>query len=60
MLRSIEEKLGKPIHRVQVSQGVYRDTIESSRENKETDWQSLLDREEAFQKKVRTKKKNKK
>ena len=59
MLASIEEQLGKPIYRTEISKGFYRDTIQSSKENEETDWQSLLDQEEAFQK-TRKKKKKKK
>jgi len=59
MLATIEAQLGKPIHRMKISKGFYRDTIESSIENEETDWQSLLDQEEAFQKKRKKKKKNK-
>jgi ATP-dependent RNA helicase RhlE len=58
MLAIIEEQLGKPIYRTEISKGFYKDTIEISKENEETDWQSLLDQEEAFQKK--RKKKNKK
>ena len=50
MLGIIEEQLGKPIYRTEISKGFYRDTIEASRENEESDWQSLLDQEEAFQK----------
>ena len=57
MLTTIEEQLGKPIYRTEISKGFYRDTIESSRENEETDWQSLLDQEEAFQKKRKKRKK---
>jgi ATP-dependent RNA helicase RhlE len=57
MLKSIEEQLGKPIYRTEISKGFYRDTIESSKQNEESDWQSLLDQEEAFQKKRRKKKK---
>jgi len=60
MLATIEEQLGKPIYRTEISKGFYRDTIESSKENEETDWQSLLDQEEAFQKKKKKKKKKKK
>ena len=58
MLGIIEEQLGKPIYRTEISRGFYRDTIEASRGNEESDWQSLLDQEEAFQK--GRKKKNKK
>ena len=58
MLSAIEEQLGKPIHRIEISKGFYRETIESSKANVETDWQSLLDQEEAYQKN-RKKKKNK-
>lgn len=57
LLANIEKQLGKPIYRTEISKGFYRDTIESSKENVETDWQSLLDQEEAFQKKKRKKKK---
>lgn len=58
MLATIEKQLGKPIYRTEISKGFYRDTIESSKENEETDWQSLLDREEDFQKNRKKKKKN--
>ena len=58
MLATIEEQLGKPIYRTEVSKGFYRDTIESSKENEEIDWQSLLDQEEAFQKNRKKKKRN--
>ncbi len=58
MLGIIEEQLGKPIYRTEISKGFYRDTIQDSIENEETDWQSLLDQDEAFQK--GSKKKNKK
>ena len=58
MLATIEEQLGKPIYRTEISKGFYRDTIESSKENEETDWQSLIDQEEAFQKNRKKKKKN--
>jgi len=58
MLSTIEEQLGKPIYRTEISKGFYRDTIESSKENEETDWQSLLDQEEDFQKNRKKKKKN--
>jgi len=50
LLSAIEERLGKPIHRIEISKGFYRETVESSQEREETDWQSLLDQEEAFQK----------
>lgn len=59
VLSNIEARLGKPIHRIEISKGFYRDTIESSRENEETDWQSLLDQEESFQKGRKKKKKKK-
>jgi len=59
MLSTIEAQLGKPIHRMEISKGFYRDTIESSNENEETDWQSLLDQEEAFQLSRKKKKKKK-
>jgi len=58
MLSTIEEQLGKPIYRTEISKGFYKDTIESSKENEETDWQSLIDQEEAFQKNRKKKKKN--
>jgi ATP-dependent RNA helicase RhlE len=59
MLAIIEEQLGKPIYRTEISKGFYRDTIESSKENEETDWQSLLDQEEAFQSNRKKKKRRK-
>jgi len=58
MLTTIEEQLGKPIYRTEISKGFYKDTIESSKENEETDWQSLLDQEESFQKNRKKKRKN--
>jgi ATP-dependent RNA helicase RhlE len=57
VLASIENQLGKPIYRVEITRGFYKDTIKSSRENEETDWQSLLDEEEAFQNKRKKKRK---
>jgi ATP-dependent RNA helicase RhlE len=60
MLSTIEDRLGKPIYRIEISKGFYIDTIASSREHEETDWQSLLDQEEAFQKNRKKKKKNRK
>ena len=50
LLASIESKLGKPIYRTEISKDFYRETITDSKDNDETDWQSLLDQEEAFQK----------
>ncbi len=59
LLASIEKRLGKPVYRVPISKGFYRDTVASSLENQETDWQSLLDEEEAFQKRNKKKKRMK-
>jgi ATP-dependent RNA helicase RhlE len=56
MLSTIENQLGKPIHRIEISRDFYRDTIESSVENEETDWQSLLKQEEEFRQKRKKKK----
>jgi len=56
MLGFIEEQLGKPIYRTEISKGFYRETIEQSKENEETDWQSLLDEEENFQRNKKKKK----
>lgn len=58
MLATIEEQLGKPIYRTEISKGFYQDTIQSSKENEETDWQSLIDQNEAFQKNKMKKRKN--
>lgn len=60
MLHTIEEQLGKPIYRTEISKGFYRDTIESTKQNEETDWQSLLDQELAFQASKKNKKKKSK
>ena len=57
ILKIIEEQLGKPIYRIEISKGFYKDTIAASIENEETDWQSLLTEEEEFQKKKKKKKK---
>ena len=59
ILKTIEEHLGKPIYRVEISKGFYKDTIATSIDNEETDWQSLLTDEEEFQKKKKKKKKKK-
>ncbi len=56
-LAAIESQLGKPIFRIDISKADYRQTIESSAENENTDWQSLLDQEEAFQKSYKKKRK---
>ena len=56
MLASIESQLGKPIYRTEISMGFYKETIQESKENEETDWQSLLDDEENFQKSKKKKK----
>jgi ATP-dependent RNA helicase RhlE len=55
ILAVIEEKLGKPIHRTDISKDFYRETIADSKVNEESDWQSLLDQEEAFQRKKKKK-----
>jgi ATP-dependent RNA helicase RhlE len=55
ILAGIEENLGKPILRTDISKDFYRETIADSKANEETDWQSLLDQEEAFQKKKKKK-----
>jgi ATP-dependent RNA helicase RhlE len=60
VLANIESLLGKAIYRTEITKNLYREAIESSREIKETDWQSLLDQEEAFKKKTGKKKKNRK
>jgi ATP-dependent RNA helicase RhlE len=60
ILANIESLLGKAIFRAEITKDFYRDTIQSSREKEETDWQSLLDQEEAFQKKSAKKKKSRK
>ena len=57
ILKIIEEQLGKPIYRIEISKGFYKDTIAASIENEETDWQSLISEEEEFQKKKKKKKK---
>ncbi len=56
MLAIIEEQLGKPIYRTEISKGFYRDTIEASKENEETDWQSLAGPGRCISKKPKEKK----
>ena len=56
ILSGIEERLGKAIPRLELSEDTYSDTIELSVTNEQTDWQSLLDQEEAFQKSRKKKK----
>lgn len=60
VLAKIEAKLGKPIIRTEITKDFYRETIAASRINEETDWQSLLDQEEAFLKNAKKKKKKSK
>jgi len=60
LLDSIEENLGKPIRRVEITKGDYKHTLEMTEENN-TDWQSLLDEDaEAEKKRKKKKKKSKK
>ena len=49
LLNTIEERLGKPIQRVEITDESYQNTLDTSEENESSDWQSLLDQEEAFQ-----------
>lgn len=60
MLGIIEDQLGKPIYKTEISKGFYHDTIQASKENEETDWQSLLDQEETFQQNKKKKKRKSK
>ncbi len=55
LLKEIEENLGKPIQRLEVSKDDYKYTVESS-EEKKNDWQALLDEAEAFEQKKKKKK----
>ena len=59
MLSTIEKQLGKPILRAGLSREDYRETLDLSmeKEAENSNWQALLDEEEAFQQR---KKKNKK
>lgn len=57
ILAGIEAQLGKPIYRAEISKDIYRETLASSAENEETDWQSLLDQEESFLNKKKKKRK---
>ena len=59
LLEVIEDHLGKAILRTELSKNVYLETIESSKERDQTDWQSLLDQEESFQRKRKKKKSRK-
>jgi ATP-dependent RNA helicase RhlE len=60
LLTSIETLIGKPVYRTEITGDLYRETLETSGGGEETDWQSLLDQEEAYQKMARKKKKRKK
>ncbi len=59
LLTSIEENLGKPIRRIDISKGDYQHTLDMSEENS-SDWQSLLDEDAEAEKKRKKKKKFKK
>ncbi|MEN8203936.1 MAG: DEAD/DEAH box helicase [Bacteroidota bacterium] len=56
LLAKIETRLGKAIQQLDISRNDYAHTLESSKENQSDDWQSLLDQEEAFQKRRKKKK----
>jgi ATP-dependent RNA helicase RhlE len=56
LLANIEKRLGKAIHRLEISRNDYSETIESSEEKHTGDWQSLLEQEAAFQKSRKKKK----
>jgi ATP-dependent RNA helicase RhlE len=58
LLSKIEAQLPKPIHRMEISSGLYRETIESSQAHDETDWKSLLDQETSFRNSHKKKKKH--
>jgi len=60
LLSTIETQLGKPIFRVEISKDFYQHTLDTSRENKADDWQSLLDQEDDFQKSRKKKQKKSK
>ena len=56
LLSTIENNLGKVIHRVEISKGDYQNTMDLSEENSSGDWQSLLNEEEEYQKNLKKKK----
>jgi len=56
LLATIENNLGKPVHRVEISKGDYQNTLDLSEENSSSDWQSLLKEEEEYQKNRKKKK----
>jgi ATP-dependent RNA helicase RhlE len=58
LLSMIESQLPKPIHRMEISRGLYLETIESSRARDETDWKSLLEQETSFRDSHKKKKKH--
>ena len=59
LLAGIEKKMGKAIQRIEISQGMYQETLDTTGDQEETDWQSLLDEEEAFQQHRKKKRKKK-
>lgn len=59
LLTDIESHLGKAIYRTGISKDIYRETIADSRIHEETDWQSLLDQEQEFQKQKKKQKRKK-
>lgn len=56
LLKEIEALLGKPIKRLGITKGDYIETLENTGDV-ETDWQSLINENEAFQQKKKKKKK---
>jgi ATP-dependent RNA helicase RhlE len=58
LLKEIEENLGKPIQRIEITKGEYQNTMDFSKENA-YDVQSLIREAEAFEQNRKKKKKNK-
>jgi ATP-dependent RNA helicase RhlE len=58
LLSRIEAQLPKPIHRMEISSELYRETLESSQAQDETDWKSLLEQETSFRESHKKKKKH--
>lgn len=57
LLSMIGQKLGKPVHRIDISNDQYQYTLDTSEEKPAENWQSLLDQQAAFEQ-AHKKKKN--
>jgi ATP-dependent RNA helicase RhlE len=59
LLKEIEENLGKPVQRLEISKGEYQNTLDLAKDQTD-DWQTLIKEAEAFELEKKLKKRKKK